>query len=107
MRKLIIVVILGAIAWNAYSRYVAEPADQEIEVPLDESEERLGFVPSEPQPEPSSFECDGRTRCAQMTSCAEAMYFLKNCPGVVMDGSGPNQDGPGDGIPCEGQWCRD
>jgi hypothetical protein len=44
------------------------------------------------------FSCDGRTRCSQMTSCAEAMYFLENCPGVKMDGEG-------DGIPCEGQWC--
>jgi hypothetical protein len=44
------------------------------------------------------FECDGRTRCSQMTSCEEAKFFLENCPGVKMDGEG-------DGIPCEGQWC--
>ena len=42
--------------------------------------------------------CDGRTRCTQMTSCAEATWFLKNCPGVQMDGDR-------DGIPCEDQWC--
>ena len=46
-----------------------------------------------------AFKCDGRTRCSQMHSCAEAMYFLENCPGVEMDGEG-------DGIPCERQWCR-
>jgi hypothetical protein len=45
------------------------------------------------------FKCDGRTRCSQMTSCEEAEFFLKNCPGVEMDGDG-------DGVPCEKQWCR-
>jgi hypothetical protein len=48
---------------------------------------------------PSSFSCDGRTRCTQMHSCEEAKYFLANCKGVVMDGDG-------DGIPCESQWCN-
>ena len=44
------------------------------------------------------YRCDGRTRCSQMTSCAEAMFFLKNCPGTEMDGDS-------DGVPCEQQWC--
>lgn len=44
------------------------------------------------------FHCDGRTRCPQMTSCAEATFFIKQCPGTKMDGDG-------DGVPCEGQWC--
>ncbi len=54
-------------------------------------------VPAQPQP---SFKakCDGRTHCSQMTSCAEATYFLKNCPGAQMDGNF-------DGVPCEQQWC--
>jgi hypothetical protein len=43
--------------------------------------------------------CDGRIYCSQMTSCEEAMFFLKNCPNVEMDG------GKKDGIPCEKQWC--
>ena len=47
---------------------------------------------------PRGFSCDGRKQCAQMTSCAEAKYFLANCPGVKMDGDN-------DGIPCEQQWC--
>ena len=46
----------------------------------------------------SGFRCDGRKVCSQMTSCAEAKYFLANCPGVKMDGDG-------NGIPCERQWC--
>ncbi|MDO9164429.1 MAG: cold shock domain-containing protein [Methylococcaceae bacterium] len=44
------------------------------------------------------FQCSGKTRCAQMTSCEEAMFYLKNCPGSVTDGDG-------DGLPCEDQWC--
>lgn len=46
----------------------------------------------------SGSRCDGRRHCSQMTSCAEAKYFLANCPGVKMDGDG-------DSIPCEMQWC--
>ena len=45
-----------------------------------------------------SYRCDGRTRCAQMTSCAEATFFLRHCPDVKMDGNH-------DGVPCEKQWC--
>jgi cold shock CspA family protein len=52
-----------------------------------------------PSASPSPFRCDGRTHCSQMTSCAEATYFLRNCPGVRMDGDH-------DGVPCEQQWCR-
>jgi cold shock CspA family protein len=45
-----------------------------------------------------SSRCDGRTHCSQMTSCAEAKFFLQNCPGAQMDGNR-------DGVPCEQQWC--
>ena len=45
-----------------------------------------------------NFSCDGRKFCSQMKSCAEASYFLANCPGVKMDGDK-------NGIPCEQQWC--
>jgi micrococcal nuclease len=45
-----------------------------------------------------SARCDGRKRCSQMRSCEEATWFLKNCPGMEMDGDG-------DGVPCERQWC--
>jgi len=46
----------------------------------------------------SSYSCDGRTHCSQMRSCAEATFFLRNCPNVKMDGDN-------DGVPCERQWC--
>ena len=40
------------------------------------------------------FECDGRQHCSQMTSRAEAVFFIQNCPNTKMDGDY-------DGIPCE------
>ena len=46
-----------------------------------------------------NFKCNGRQHCSQMTSCAEAKYFINNCPNTKMDGDGDN-------IPCEGQWCN-
>ena len=65
-----------------------------------------GQVPGRPAesmllqtPAQEAFRCDGRTHCSQMTSCAEATYFLKHCPGAKMDGNH-------DGVPCEQQWCK-
>lgn len=68
---------------------------------------RLARTNSEPStvqaatasPASSAFKCDGRTMCSQMTSCAEARYFLKHCPNTKMDGNN-------DGEPCEQQWCN-
>lgn len=54
--------------------------------------------PRAPTAATGNFSCDGRQYCSQMRSCAEAKYFLANCPGVKMDGDR-------DGIPCEEQWC--
>lgn len=51
-----------------------------------------------PAPPASSFRCDGRKHCSEVTSCDEAKYFHKNCPDTQMDGDH-------DGIPCEQQWC--
>ncbi len=45
------------------------------------------------------FECSGKQKCSEMTSCEEATFYLKNCPNAEMDGDG-------DGIPCESQWCN-
>ncbi|WP_228778969.1 excalibur calcium-binding domain-containing protein [Methylobacter sp. BlB1] len=50
--------------------------------------------------EETEFNCDGRDRCSQMTSCEEATFFLKNCPNQQTDGDN-------NGIPCEKQWCND
>ena len=94
-RFLPVVVILVAV-WAYSSRHHTEgpatsqarPASQAYSVEAADS----------PRHDEPSFQCDGRTYCSQMTSCAEAKYFLENCPNVKMDGDH-------DGIPCEQQWC--
>jgi cold shock CspA family protein len=50
-------------------------------------------------PPASPYSCDGRTVCSQMRSCAEATFFIRNCPGTKMDGNN-------DGVPCEQQFCN-
>jgi len=49
--------------------------------------------------EKSPYQCDGRTRCSQMTSYDEAVFFIKNCPNTQMDGNH-------DGRPCERQFGK-
>jgi len=44
------------------------------------------------------YACNGKIYCSQMTSCAEAKFYLQNCPGTQIDGNN-------DGVPCEKQWC--
>lgn len=46
----------------------------------------------------TTYSCLGKTKCGEMTTCGEAMYYLKNCPDVEIDGDH-------DGIPCEDQLC--
>ena len=73
---------LGVLAYNHYRAEIAPPPDpRALEVEAT-----------------SRYHCDGRVYCSQMTSCEEATWFLRNCPGVKMDGEG-------DGVPCEKQWC--
>jgi hypothetical protein len=52
-----------------------------------------------PSVSPTTFSSDGRIYCSQMTSCAQAKWFINNCPGTKMDGNN-------DGIPCQEQWCN-
>jgi cold shock CspA family protein len=121
------VLLLAAIGWYGYSRFAAHhvidapqsPAPASFAMPSQPAPASPPIAPTpEPiahadqaMPEPTSytapaatvaplqpFHCDGRTRCPQMTSCAEATFFIKQCPGTEMDGDG-------DGVPCERQWC--
>jgi cold shock CspA family protein len=91
---LVALAIAGGVGWYGYQQYGSRlgaaaaggaPADRNL--------------PLTGAPSASRFSCDGRTYCSQMTSCVEATYFLKNCPGVQMDGNH-------DGVPCQQQWCR-
>ena len=70
-------VLVAALGWFAYAMYERQAS----------ARARL-----------AGYACDGRIYCSQMKSCREAKFFLKNCPGVQMDGNR-------DGVPCEQQWC--
>lgn len=50
--------------------------------------------PRQPAPTIMNFRCDGRQYCSQMTSRAEAEYFMQHCPD-------PRMDSDYDGVPCE------
>jgi hypothetical protein len=98
LKNLVVVLILCFIGWKAYTHF--DQRQQGVRQSVADKEWSPS-VPSRPKGDvtSSSFRCDGRTHCSQMTSCEEATFFLKNCPGVKMDGNG-------DGVPCEKQWCR-
>lgn len=86
--------LLAAIGWYGYAQLTMNHAPDSTPIPTPTSH-AIRAVPVAPaQP----YACDGRTRCSQMTSCAEATFFIKQCPGTQMDGDG-------DGTPCESQWC--
>ena len=89
MRNLITLAILIALGSYGYSQYQRRLAGQIAEAP----------ALSRPAPIETLFKCDGRIYCSQMTSCAEATYFIQHCPNTKMDGNN-------DGEPCERQWCN-
>ena len=93
-KSLIAFLLVVSLGWYAYGQYAeraealrAPPQSIRSQAPL-----------TAPQIRPPAFQCDGRKHCSQMNSCSEAKLFLKNCPGMEMDGDG-------DGVPCEQQWC--
>ncbi len=106
-----LIVLAGAVAYG-YKQYTAYGHQRELArmpaVPAKAASSLLLPAPLHPGDEtariPASpaaavnLRCDGRTMCSQMTSCAEATWFLNNCPGTQMDGNH-------DGVPCEQQWC--
>lgn len=88
---LVALALVAALGWYGYGKYQRQASARAQPV--------RDVVPAASEVQlASSFRCDGRTHCSQMTSCTEAKYFLKNCAGVQMDGNH-------DGIPCEQQWC--
>ncbi len=45
-----------------------------------------------------NFTCGTKTKCSEMVSCEEAMFYLKECGITTIDGDG-------DGVPCE-KLCK-
>lgn len=113
VKELVIIVAIIAIVFVGYDKHkshIAEsdqlqamPARQTTQV-SPEMKGHSWISPHEAESMTSNtsskqFKCDGRTYCSQMTSCAEALYFLQHCPNIKMDGDY-------NGEPCERQWCN-
>lgn len=89
-----LLVALGTYGYGEFTRRLSPPtatADRfsDLATPVETSDPVAA----------ATFQCDGRTRCSEMTSCVEAKFFLRHCPNVAMDGDS-------DGEPCEKQWCN-
>lgn len=93
MKLILVVLVVGLLAWKL-SPELQSWAEAQLSSP-----QRISVVLTAPKPVSAPVKCDGRKYCSQMTSCAEAKNFLRNCPGMKMDGDN-------DGVPCESQWCR-
>lgn len=115
MKKLLVMLLLGAAFWQFYLSKPGSPVISNIAndgsvmgnpvvtqpgsaFSLDSLRPSSSISQPAAQVAGNPYRCDGRTHCSQMTSCAEAIFFLRNCPGTRMDGDN-------DGVPCEGQWC--
>jgi hypothetical protein len=92
MKRILLGLVVGALAVHVYNKQIAPPAQAADTV--DEAPVAAAAV-SLPEPE---YQCDGREHCSQMTNCEEAEFFLSNCPNVKMDGDD-------DGLPCERGPC--
>lgn len=97
MLRLIVYALIAVAAWKGYTTYQAKTG---ISPTLLLSEPRARNIDvGGSTSSAAKYRCDGRTHCSQMTSCEEATFFLRNCPGTKMDGDN-------DGIPCERQLCN-
>lgn len=86
MKRIILVFLMSFGAWSLYTKNVDTSPINLVSGDL-HSEMRTQSIQH-------SFRCDGRQHCSQMTSRAEAEFFIRNCPDTKMDGDS-------DGIPCE------
>lgn len=93
VQAVIAVLLIGLIAGYAYRRFKPDSAPSAAATTTTAADSESESANDSP------FACDGRTMCSQMTSCAEARYFVQHCPNTKMDGNG-------DGEPCEQQWCN-
>ena len=89
MRKIVLLLIFGAAAWYLSGRQTVRTGGSAASRPV-----AAASLPAE------RFQCQGKVHCSQMTSCAEATFYLEKCPGTKMDGDN-------DGVPCEQQHCQD
>jgi len=97
VKNILVLIVIASLAWFGYGKYKTAHHLAAGDAIASSAEYASAGQAGETEAS-SSFECDGRTRCPQMTSCAEATYFIQHCPNTKMDGNN-------DGVPCERQWC--
>ena len=87
-----IICVLGYFIYEKYQNYkLGQNAQEQVQTVIYQQESDTNTA--------NQFSCDGRTHCSQMRSYEEAVYFLRHCPNVKMDGNN-------DGVPCERQFGR-
>lgn len=89
MKRILLIALLAFVAWKGYRHFAEEP----VVVAGLAAPQTAAMASVAPAPVPA-FKCDGRQYCTQMTSRAEAEFFVRNCPNTKMDGDR-------DGEPCE------
>ncbi|WP_282111087.1 excalibur calcium-binding domain-containing protein [Shewanella algicola] len=99
-RLLMLIILLGVgiFGYKQYEQMTAVPVLTNADI------DQMQWQPSTPNPsainQQPQFRCEpGKTHCSQMRSCAEATFYINNCPGTKMDGDH-------DGVPCEMQFCN-
>lgn len=100
--SVVLLLTLAAFGWQKYSvkrDAISGNAEAFITSPADLPKKNSLAEQFSTNASSSTFKCEGKKFCTQMTSCEEAKFYLRNCPGVEIDGDG-------DGIPCEKQWCK-
>jgi len=100
MRKVLVLIMVIAVLYGWYSGKKAPRQEETTSYKAPRQEETTSYSRSEESPISPvvQYQCLGKTRCTEMTSCEEARFYLQNCPNVKIDGDR-------DGIPCEGQFC--
>ena len=92
-----IIAVLGFVAVNKYNHYQSSEQFNN-NTPVITNADLATFDEQYPKivisQNTHNFTCDGRQYCSQMTSRAEAVFFINNCPNTKMDGDR-------DGDPCE------
>jgi len=92
LKKIVLLAVIVFGVWGFYGKELRENRSADRGQP-----ENVSQLIEKDQELPQAalrFQCDGRVHCSQMTSLAEAEFFLRNCPNTKMDGDS-------DGRPCE------
>lgn len=93
MKKLLLIALVAFGAWNYYQKQsTAKPILESVPQVLPDY--TVPINKARAVANASQYRCDGRQHCSQMTSRAEAEFFIRNCPDTKMDGDRY-------GIPCE------